>query len=100
MQKQRNRTFKLALVAFLLVMFLAFIPGFAGDAQAVEDEVSFEQMLHELRQEFFSPIRAARGPGLRQVHIDTRNTLRAQQVNFEPKYNGTIQFEAFSHKTM
>jgi len=56
----------------------------------------FDQMLEQMRSEFFSPIRPAMDLGLEQVSIDDSDIIHMPQMHVTPEYDGFVGITPFS----
>ncbi|MCL2610877.1 MAG: FIVAR domain-containing protein [Defluviitaleaceae bacterium] len=84
-------------LTFVMVLMITFVFGVTAYGQNADGD-SFDQMLDQLRQEFFSPIRPARDNELRQVFVDDSNIFREPQEAYIPEldYNEYIGIVPFS----
>ena len=80
MDTNNRRVFLRVCLCFLLSMVLLLMPvsALSADTAAADDELSFEHMLGQLREEFFAHNIQRRSGGLNQVFIDKSNVEHEQ----------------------
>jgi len=83
MKKVKSKSLWRSGFSLLLVLALTLtsIPGVNLMAQGSGDAQDFDQMLEQLRQEFFSPIAPARDLGLQQIFIDDSDFVHTPPID-------------------
>jgi len=92
-----KRRFMALLLAVLMVMgcFPLAVQGAQGAALGDEAECTFDQMLEQMRSEFFSPIRPVMDLGLERVYVEGSEDAHIQPVIITPETDGGVGFEPF-----
>ncbi|MCL2528107.1 MAG: hypothetical protein FWE42_06750 [Defluviitaleaceae bacterium] len=85
MFKKKGRFVALLLAALIAVSSFSFT---VEAAQAGGSGYDFNQLLEQMRADFFSPISAARNQGLERVYVESDHEAHIQPLFITPEIDG------------